>query len=260
MRLEGKVALISGGARGQGAAEAKLFVQEGAAVVIGDILDDDGLKLEAEIRELGGQATFVHLDVTDSAQWTSAVNEAVTRYGKLDVLVNNAGIGSTNIGGVQAPRLHEAPEEVWDQIMDVNGKGVFLGTRAAIPAMLDAGGGSIINISSIAGMVGLNPGSGAGSAYASSKGAVRLLTKSTAVQYAVDGIRCNSVHPGYIDTAMTARMMSEPGMRQRRIDATPIGRIGTVDDIANGVLFVASDEASFMTGSELVIDGGYTAQ
>ena len=174
--------------------------------------------------------------------------------------MNNAGIGSTNIGGVQAPRLHEAPEEVWDQIMDVNGKGVFLGTRAAIPAMLDAGGGSIINISSIAGMVGLNPGSGAGSAYASSKGAVRLLTKSTAVQYAVDGIRCNSVHPGYIDTAMTARMMSEPGMRQRRIDATPIGRIGTVDDIANGVLFLASDEASFMTGSELVIDGGYTAQ
>ncbi len=260
MRLEGKVALISGGARGQGAAEAKLFVQEGAAVVIGDILDDDGLKLEAEIRELGGQATFVHLDVTDSAQWTSAVNEAVTRYGKLDVLVNNAGIGSTNIGGVQAPRLHEAPEEVWDQIMDVNGKGVFLGTRAAIPAMLDAGGGSIINISSIAGMVGLNPGSGAGSAYASSKGAVRLLTKSTAVQYAGEGIRCNSVHPGYIDTAMTARMMSEPGMRQRRIDATPLGRIGTVDDIANGVLFLASDEASFMTGSELVIDGGYTAQ
>ena len=260
MRLEGKVALISGGARGQGGAEAKLFVQEGAAVVIGDILDDDGLKLEAEIRELGGQATFVHLDVTDSAQWTSAVNEAVTRYGKLDVLVNNAGIGSTNIGGVQAPRLHEAPEEVWDQIMDVNGKGVFLGTRAAIPAMLDAGGGSIINISSIAGMVGLNPGSGAGSAYASSKGAVRLLTKSTAVQYAGEGIRCNSVHPGYIDTAMTARMMSEPGMRQLRIDATPLGRIGTVDDIANGVLFLASDEASFMTGSELVIDGGYTAQ
>ena len=260
MRLEGKVALISGGARGQGAAEAKLFVREGASVVIGDILDDEGMKLEAEIRELGGQATFVHLDVTDSAQWTSAVGEAVSRYGKLDVLVNNAGIGSTNIGGVQAPRLHEAPEEVWDQIMDVNGKGVFLGIRAAISTMIDAGGGSIINISSIAGMVGLHPGSGAGSAYASSKGAVRLLTKSTAVQYARDGIRCNSVHPGYIDTAMTERMMSEPGMRQMRIDATPLGRIGTVDDIANGVLFLASDESSFMTGSELVIDGGYTAQ
>ena len=260
MRLEGKVALISGGARGQGAAEARLFVQEGASVVIGDILDDEGMKLEAEIRELGGRITFVHLDVTEAEQWANAVNEAVTRYGKLDILVNNAGIGSTNIGGVQAPRIHDAPEEVWDQIMDVNGKGVFLGTRAALPVMLTNGNGSIINISSIAGMVGLGPGSGAGSAYASSKGAVRLLTKSTAVQYATDGIRCNSVHPGYIDTAMTARMMSEPGMRETRISATPLGRIGTVDDIANGVLFLASDESSFMTGSELVIDGGYTAQ
>ena len=260
MRLEGKVALISGGARGQGAAEARLFVREGAAVVIGDILDEEGMKLEAEIRELGGRISYVHLDVTDSEQWAGAVNEAVSRYGRLDILVNNAGVGGTNVGGVQAPRLHDAPEEVWDRVMDVNGKGVFLGTRAAIPAMLDAGGGSIINISSIAGMVGLGPGSGAGSAYASSKGAVRLLTKSTAVQYAADGIRCNSVHPGYIDTAMTARMMAEPGMRQRRIDATPLGRIGTVDDIANGVLFLASDESSFMTGSELVIDGGYTAQ
>ncbi len=260
MRLEGKVALISGGARGQGAAEARLFVQEGAAVVIGDILDEEGMRLEAEIRELGGQATFVHLDVTDSSQWSSAVNEAVSRYGKLDILVNNAGIGSTNIGGVDAPRIHDAPEEVWDQIMDVNGKGVFLGTRAALPAMLAAGGGSIVNISSIAGLVGLGPGSGAGSAYASSKGAVRLLTKSTAVQYAREAIRCNSVHPGYIDTAMTERMMSQPGMREQREAATPIGRIGTVDDIANGVLFLASDEASFMTGSELVIDGGFTAQ
>ena len=260
MRLEGKVALISGGARGQGAAEARLFVREGAAVVIGDILDDEGLKLEAEIRELGGRATFVHLDVTDADQWADAVTEAVSRYGKLDILVNNAGIGSTNVGGLNAPRIHEAPTEVWDQIMDVNGKGVFLGTRAAIPAMRTAGGGSIINISSIAGLVGLSPGSGAGSAYASSKGAVRLLTKATAVQYAGDGIRCNSVHPGYIDTAMTERMMSDPEIRQMRLDATPIGRIGTVDDIANGVLFLASDEASFMTGSELVIDGGYTAQ
>ena len=260
MRLEGKVALISGGARGQGAAEARLFVREGAAVVIGDILDDEGMRLEAEIRELGGRATFVHLDVTHSEQWSSAVDEAVNRYGKLDVLVNNAGVGSTNVGGVDAPRIHDAPEEVWDQIMDVNGKGVFLGTRAAIPAMLDAGGGSIINISSIAGLVGLGPGSGAGSAYASSKGAVRLLTKSTAVQYAGDGIRCNSVHPGYIDTPMTERMMSQPGMRDDRIRATPLGRIGTADDIANGVLFLASDESSFMTGSELVIDGGFTAQ
>ena len=260
MRLEGKVALISGGARGQGAAEARLFVQEGAAVVIGDILDEEGIRLEAEIRELGGQAVFVHLDVTDAGQWADAVATAVNRYGKLDILVNNAGIGSANVGGVNAPRIHEAPADVWDQIMDVNGKGVFLGSRAAIPALRTAGGGSIVNISSIAGLVGLGPGSGAGSAYASSKGAVRLLTKATAVQYAADNIRCNSVHPGYIDTAMTERMMSDPELRQHRINATPLGRIGTVADIASGVLFLASDESSFMTGSELVIDGGYTAQ
>ena len=260
MRLQGKVALISGGARGQGAAEARLFVQEGAAVVIADILDDDGMRLEAEIRELGGQATFVHLDVTDADQWADAVTEAVQRYGKLDILVNNAGIGSTNVGGVNAPRIHETDAAVWNQIMDVNGKGVFLGSRAAIPALRAAGGGSIINISSIAGLVGLAPGSGAGAAYASSKGAVRLLTKATAIQYAADGIRCNSVHPGYIDTAMTERMMSDPQIRQQRLAATPLGRIGTVDDIANGVLFLASDESSFMTGSELVIDGGYTAR
>jgi NAD(P)-dependent dehydrogenase (short-subunit alcohol dehydrogenase family) len=142
----------------------------------------------------------------------------------------------------------------------VNAKGVFLGTRAAIPAMKDAGGGSIINISSIAGLVGLYPATGASSAYASSKGAVRLLTKSTAIQYAADGIRCNSVHPGYIDTAMTERMLSQPDIREQRIAATPLGRIGNVDDIAYGVLFLASEEASFMTGSELVIDGGWTAQ
>ena len=270
MRLAGKVALISGGARGQGAAEARLFVRAGAAVIIADILDDAGLQLEAEIRELGGQAAFVHLDVTDADQWADAVTEAVRRYGKLDILVNNAGIGSTNVGGVNAPRIHETDAAVWEQIMDVNGKGVFLGTRAAIPALRAAGGGSIINISSIAGLVGLgsgissgagvSPGSGAGAAYASSKGAVRLLTKATAIQYAADGIRCNSVHPGYIDTAMTERMMSDPQIRQQRLAATPLGRIGTVDDIANGVLFLASDESSFMTGSELVIDGGYTAQ
>ena len=154
MRLEGKVALISGGARGQGAAEARLFASEGAAVVIGDILDDEGLKLEAEIRELGGRAVFVHLDVTDPAQWDNAVGEAVNRYGKLDVLVNNAGIGSTETGGLDAPKIEGATAEIWDRIMDVNGKGVFLGTRAAIPALRAAGGGSIVNISSIAGMVG----------------------------------------------------------------------------------------------------------
>ncbi len=260
MRLEGKVALISGGARGQGAAEARLFAREGAAVVIGDILDEDGLKLESEIRELGGKASYIHLDVTEQNQWESAVNLAVERYGKLDILVNNAGIGSTATGGLDAPKIEGATVDTWDRIMDVNSKGVFLGTRAAIPALREAGGGSIVNISSIAGMVGLSPGTGAGAAYAASKGSVRLLTKSTAVQYGVEGIRCNSVHPGYIETAMTEQALSQPGVREQRVAETPIRRIGTVDDIANGVLFLASDESSFMTGSELVLDGGWTAQ
>ncbi|CAI8031180.1 Cyclopentanol dehydrogenase [Geodia barretti] len=249
MRLESKVALISGGARGQGAAEARLFAREGAAVVIGDIRDEDGLKLEAEIRELGGQATCVHLDVTEQDQWQSAVSQAVDQYGKLDILVNNAGItGMEEIDGTDA--------ELWDRIMAVNSKGVFLGTRTAIPAMRAAGGGSIINISSIAGIVA----SGAAAAYAASKGSVRLLTKSTAVQYGREGIRCNSVHPGFIETAMTELRLSVPGAREQAIAETPIRRIGTVDDIANGVLFLASDESSFMTGSELVLDGGWTAQ
>ena len=260
MRLEGKVAIISGGARGQGAAEARMFAREGAAVVVGDILDEEGLKLEAEIRELGGKATYIHLDVTDPEQWEGAVSRAVGEYGKLDILVNNAGIGSTETGGLDAPKIDGTSAEVWDRIMDVNSKGVFLGTRSAIPAMRAAGGGSIINISSVAGLVGIAPGSGAAAAYASSKGSVRLLTKATAVQYGHEGIRCNSVHPGYIETAMTQRALSQPGFREQAAEIAPLKRIGTVDDIANGVLFLASDESSFMTGSELVIDGGWTAQ
>ena len=260
MRLEGKVALISGGARGQGAAEARLFVGEGAAVVIADILDEEGMKLEAELRELGANASYIHLDVTDADQWQQAVEETVNRYGKLDILVNNAGIAGMQVSGLDAPKIDGVDAGVWDRIMEVNAKGVFLGTRAAIPAIRDAGGGSIVNISSIAGLVGLPLARGASAAYGSSKGAVRLLTKATAVQYAADRIRCNSVHPGYIDTAMTERISSQPAIRAELIGRTPLGRIGTVDDIAYGVLFLASEESSFMTGSELVIDGGWTAQ
>ena len=261
MRLEGKVAIISGGARGQGAAEARLFAREGAAVIIGDILDDDGLKLEAEIRETGGRATYVHLDVTQNDQWERAVSRAVTEYGKLDILVNNAGITGMEGGGSPASAKIDATDTAkWDRILDVNGKGVFLGTRAAIPAMRAAGGGSIINISSVAGLVGAGLASGAAAAYASSKGSVRLLTKATAVQHGHEGIRCNSVHPGYIETAMTQASLGQPGFREQVAAMAPLNRVGTVEDIANGVLFLASDESSFMTGSELVIDGGWTAQ
>ena len=249
MRLEGKVALISGGARGQGAVEAKLFAGQGAKVVIGDILDDLGKQVEAEIAEAGGDATYVHLDVTSEAQWNSAVQTAVDSYGKLDILVNNAGI-------LIRAGVEDTTEEDWDRIMDVNAKGVFLGTKAAIPAMRSAGGGSIVNISSVAGL----QGSTQSAAYSSTKGAVRILTKSTAVQYAPENIRCNSVHPGLIYTDMTRDTIDTPeGERDWRA-RVPMRRLGQSEDVANGVLFLASDESSYMTGSELVIDGGITAQ
>ena len=250
-RLDGKVALISGGARGQGAAEALLFAREGAKVVIGDLLTDEGKQVEAQIAELGGDATYVNLDVTDADAWDAAVQTALDRYGRLDILVNNAGILGNRTG------IEDTTVEQWDAILDVNAKGVFLGTKAAIPALRDAGGGSIVNISSIAGIIGSRNGI---PAYQASKGAVRLLTKSTAIQHAPDNIRCNSVHPGMIITAMTEETLKIPEMQQFYNDNIPLGRLGTVDDIANGVLFLASDDSSFVTGSEMVIDGGLTAQ
>ena len=249
MRLENKVAIISGGARGMGAVEAKLFAQEGAKVVIGDTLDDEGRRTEAEINEIGGECLFVHLDVTDESAWQSAVAAAVARFGKLDILVNNAGIYRTN-------DVEDTSVEEWEQVMDVNAKGVFLGTKSAIDAMRKNGGGSIVNISSVAGLVGNKRSS----AYTASKGAVRLFTKSTAIQYASDNIRANSVHPGTIETPMTAGMLEDPAYRQDRMERTPIGRLGRPEDVAYGALYLASDESSFVTGSELVIDGGRTAE
>ncbi len=248
MRLEGKVALISGGARGMGAAEARLFASEGAKVVLGDVLESEGQQVEAEIAEAGGEAVFVRLDVTSEDDWQRAVDTAIERFGGLHILVNNAGIW--NGGNVETQTV-----EGWDQIMDINAKGVFLGTRAAIPAMRESGSGSIVNISSVAGIIG----SVGATAYNASKGAVRLLTKSTAVQYAAEGIRCNSVHPGPIETQMIREVYPDDETRNSRVSAIPMGRMGEMDDVAKGVLFLASDEASYMTGSELVIDGGATA-
>ena len=251
MRLTGKVALISGGARGMGAAEARLFAREGARVVVGDILEAEGKAVEAEIAANGGQAAFIRLDVTREADWAEAVRLAVDRFGALHVLVNNAGI-SAGLG-----RVEETSAEVWDRVMEINAKGVFLGTRAAIPAMRRAGGGSIINISSQLGLVGTDDTS---PPYPASKGAVRLLTKTTALQYAKEGIRANSVHPGPIVTAMTERRRADPAAYQKMVSRIPLGRYGEVDDVAYAVLYLASDESSFVTGSELVIDGGWTAQ
>ncbi len=248
-RVDGKVAIISGGARGQGAAEAKLLAQEGAKVVFGDLLDNEGKVVEAEIRESGGEATYVHLDVTKEADWRAAVDTAVKSYGKLDILVNNAGI--MILGSIE-----ETSEADWDRIMDVDVKGVFLGTKIAIPAMQRAGGGSIVNISSTAGLVGTAHGN---VAYVAAKGAVRLFSKATALQHAQDNIRCNSLHPGTTETPFILPALSDPGGRERLLSRIPLGRIGTAEDMAYGVLYLASEESSFVTGSELVIDGGFTA-
>lgn len=250
MRLAGKVALISGGARGMGAAEARLFAKEGAHVVIGDVLETQGHTVETDIKAGGGEALFVRLDVTSEADWQHVVKTAIDRFGTLDILVNNAGV--SGIG-----RVEEVTLEAWNRVMDINSTGVFLGTKTVIPTMRQAGGGSIINISSQLGLVGTDNSS---PQYQASKGAVRLLTKATAIQYAKDGIRVNSVHPGPIETSMTAARRADPEQAKLTVSRVPLGRYGQPEDVAYGVLYLASDESSFVTGSELVIDGGWTAQ
>lgn len=247
-RLDDKVALISGAARGQGAAEARLFAREGAKVVIGDILDAEAEQTAAGIEAAGGAAVHVHLDVTQEADWREAVSAAVGSFDRLNVLVNNAGI-------LRMEGLEETTIEVWNEVIAVNQTGVFLGMKYAIPAMRAAGGGSIINISSTSGLIG----SPKASAYHASKGAVRLLTKSAAIQYASENIRINSVHPGVITTTMVTENV-DADTRALFEQATPLGREGTVEEVANGALYLASDESSYMTGAELILDGGYTAQ
>ena len=233
-----------------GAAEAKLFAQEGAKVVIGDVLDDEGRMTESEINETGGECLFVRLDVASEDSWAAAISATISRFGKLDVLVNNAGVVTR--GSVEDTTLEE-----YDRIMDINAKGVFLGTKTAIPELRKAGGGSIVNISSISGNVGQ---SGVRAVYNASKGAVRIFTKSAAIQYAGEGIRVNSVHPGDIDTPMAQARLNDPQLQREAEANSPLGRTGRPEEVAYGVLYLASDESSFVTGSELMIDGGYTAQ
>ena len=250
-KLDGKVALISGGARGQGAAEARKFVREGARVVFGDVRDAEGKKVEEAIRGEGGDAVYVHLDVADEVDWRNAVQTATSRYGRLDVLVNNAGIVIPRVS------IEERTVEEWDRVMAINARGVFLGTKHAIPAMRRSGGGSIVNISSVA---GIGQSLHQEPAYAASKGAVRIFTKVTASQHARDKIRCNSVHPGPIDTEMLHGAMPDPEVLKARLQRVPLGRMGTVDEVVTAVLYLASDDSSYVTGSELVIDGGALAQ
>ena len=246
-RLEGKVAIISGASSGQGRDEVKLFCDEGAKVIFGDIQDEKGKALETEVRNSDGEATYVHLDVTSESDWQKAVSKSVELYGKLDILINNAGV-------FLRKTLEETSECEWDFVQSINSKGVFLGSKSTISAMKKSGGGSIVNISSIAGLIGVGA-----LAYGASKGAVRLLTKSIAVQYGPDGIRCNSVHPGIIrETGMGDTLIEN--LEEDYLSDIPLGRFGIPIEIALAVLFLASDESSYMTGSELVLDGGLVAK
>jgi NAD(P)-dependent dehydrogenase (short-subunit alcohol dehydrogenase family) len=251
MRLQGKSALITGGARGIGAAIARLFAENGADVVIGDILDEEGRQVEKELIESGSMGLFVNMDVSAEVSWQQAMNTVVDRCGKLDILVNNAAIRGP--GGPE-----ETTTEMWDTVMAINVKSVFLGTKLAIPEMRKIGGGSIINMSSQMGIVGSDTSD---SAYHASKGAIRSFTKSMAIRFAKEGIRVNSIHPGPILTPFTANRL-DAGAPERNafLSKIPLGRIGTVEDVAYGALYLASDESSFVTGSELVIDGGWIAQ
>jgi NAD(P)-dependent dehydrogenase (short-subunit alcohol dehydrogenase family) len=256
MRLENKVALITGAANGVegelmgfGGAAARLFAREGASVVLTDINEESGRKTAAELGELGADVEFLRLDVTSEADWARAVDATVSRFSRLDILVNNAGTGAET-------DVENTTLEIWEGQMAVHAKGTFLGTRAAIPEMRKAGGGSIINVSSIYGIVG----SGTATAYHAAKGAVRIFSKAAAVQYAKEGIRVNSVHPGYALTPLTAGIYDDPDTAAPVLVKVPMGRMAVADEIAYGILYLASDEASFVTGAELVIDGGMTAQ
>ncbi len=261
-RLTGKVAIVTGAASGIGAETSRLFAAHGAAVMMCDVQDTLGETVAREIRDAGGSAEYRRLDVTDEAQWTALVAATEAKHGKVDILCNIAGVsgrppGMTvqTSGVTTGVKIAEQTLENWNLIMAVNSTGVFLGTKAVIPAMQRAGGGSIINISSICGIVG----SFANGAYHASKGAVRIFSKSAAIQYATDQIRVNSVHPGFVDTPMARPGLLGNESGKARMDATPMGRFGKPIDIANGCLFLASDDSSWMTGAELVIDGGMTA-
>ena len=243
--LNGKVALITGAARGQGAAEARLFAQRGAKVMLCDILDDEGQAVAAEI---GANAAYLRLDVTSEASWQAAVNATVAKFGKLNVLVNNAGI-------VKVTALADCPLEEYMQVIQVNQIGVFLGMKTVAPAMQQAGGGSIVNISSIDGLIGMT----GGTAYCASKFAVRGMTKVAALELGKDGIRVNSIHPGGILTPMITGAGLDAQTAGELFGRVPLQRIGQPEEIATLAAYLASDDASYSTGSEFIADGGLTA-
>jgi NAD(P)-dependent dehydrogenase (short-subunit alcohol dehydrogenase family) len=232
-----------------GQSEALLFAREGARVVVADVLELEGRQTADKIAAAGGQARFQRLDVSQEADWQAAIAAAVGTFGRLDILVNNAGISGT----FDPDTLSTS---AWDRLMEINAKGVFLGMKHAVAQMQRNGGGAIVNISSISGFVGQNA---IHMAYNASKGAVRIMTKSAAVQFAKDGIRVNSVHPGMLPPMRSSKGSADPAWRDKMIRAVPMKREGRVEEVAHAVLFLASDEASYITGTELVVDGGYLA-
>src|ERR1700719_2809876 len=247
MRLKDKVAIVTGGADGMGEAEARLFASEGAKVVVADVLGNEAETVAADIRAGGGEAIAAAIDVTNEPDWVALITKTLASYGRLDILVNNAGISGSSVGDPDGL-------EGWQRVIAANQTSVFLGTKLAAEQMAKTGGGSIVNISSIMGFVGSTSGH---PAYHASKGAVRIYSKAAAVRYGPSGVRVNTVHPGYMPPMLNS---TNAGERADKIAATPLRRIGKPIEVAYGVLFPASDEASFITGAELVIDGGFIAQ
>ena len=250
MRLLGKVAIITGAASGQGAEEALLFAREGAKVVATDIQLELLEKVVAEINSTGGEAIAVSHNVTSSEEWQNVVDQAIQSFGKVDILINNAGVT-----GPIGQTIEDIDEKTWNFVLDINTRGPFLGMKAVIPHMKENGGGSIINISSLSGIYGIG-----NAAYNSSKGGLRTLTKNVALDYAKHNIRVNSVHPGTIETPMIAQFTEDPTSREYALSTIPLNRLGQPTDVAYAALFLASDESQFVTGIELVVDGGSLLQ
>jgi NAD(P)-dependent dehydrogenase (short-subunit alcohol dehydrogenase family) len=250
-RLDGKVALITGGASGMGMVASQLFASEGARVVLTDVADDAGEQVADKIRADGGEATYVHSDVSSEADAKAMVEAAVATYGGLTILYNNAGVMLAEDGSVAS-----TDGSIWDTTLAINVKGVAYGCKYGIPAMIASGGGSIINVASFVAWMGAATSQ---TAYTASKGAVLAMTREIAVEYARKGVRCNALCPGPIDTPLLAELLSDPARRQRRFVHIPIGRLGRAEELAKAALFLASDDSSYMTGTSLIVDGGITA-
>jgi len=248
MRLENKIAIVTGAAFGMGESTARIFAREGARVVVADIAEEDAKKVVAQIGADGGDAIFVRLDVSKEADWATAIRTTVERYGRLDILVNNAGVSGA------LPDLNSLAD--YDRVMAINARGTFMGMQSAMPEMRKAGGGSIVNLSSISGLIGqTNVHMG----YNGAKAAIHIMTKAAAVQFAKDNIRVNSVHPGMMPPMRSGQAGADPSLRAKALDAVPLKRAGRPEEAAYAVLFLASDEASYVTGSEIIVDGGYLA-